>query len=142
MVIFLIDCWLAASRPGAYAPCIIWRRNSLTINYKNNCIEIRVGWANMNNFYCSQKRVESWTRDGNWAFCRNTTIHFLNFEIYNRSLSHEGRVLSMQVTNYGPGKYFPYYITTNPNTEDPSSSWSSNAWQLCMLSVVNCHQYL
>jgi hypothetical protein len=41
--------------------------------------------------------VESWTRDGNLAFCRNTTIHFLNFEIYNRSLSHEGRVLSMHL---------------------------------------------
>jgi hypothetical protein len=38
---------------------------------------------------------------------------------------------------------FPYYIMIMPNKEDASSYLSSSdVWQLCMLSVVSCHQYL
>jgi hypothetical protein len=38
---------------------------------------------------------------------------------------------------------FPYYIMTMPNEEDACSYLSSSdASQLCMLSVVSCHQYL
>ena len=80
---------------------------------------------------------------GKLAFCRNTTIHFLNFEIYKRSLYHEGRALCKQVINHGSRTVFPYYIMTMPNKEDASSYLSSSdVWQLCMLSVVSCHQYL
>ena len=77
------------------------------------------------------------------AFCRNTTIHFHNFEIYKRSFYHDGRTLCKQVINHGSRTVCPYYIMTMPNKEDASSYLSSNdAWQLCMLSVVSCHQYL
>ena len=133
---------MAASRPGANALCIIRRRTSLTI-IKKTCIDIREGWANINFFYCSHKRMESWTRVGKLAFCRNTTIYFLNFEIYKRSLYHEGRALCKQVINHGSRTVFPYYIMTMPNKEDASSYLSSSdVWQLCMLSVASCHQYL
>jgi hypothetical protein len=93
--------------------------------------------------HCSHKRMESWTRVGKVAFCRNTTIHFLNFEIYKRSLYHEGRALCKQVISHGSRTVFPYYIMIMPNKEDASSYLSSSdVWQLCMLSVVSCHQYL
>ena len=137
-----MDCWLAASRPGANALCIIRRRTNLAI-IKKTCIDIRERWANINNLHCSHKRMESWTRVGKVAFCRNTTIHFLNFEIYKRSLYHEGRALCKQVISHGSRTVFPYYIMIMANKEDASSYLSSSdVWQLCILSVVSCHQYL
>ena len=135
----LIDCLTSTGK------CIVHNQeeDKFNDNLKKTCIDIREGWANINNFYCSHKRMESCTRVGKLAFCRNTTIHFLNFEIYKRSLYHEGRALCKQVINYGSRTVFPYYIVTMPNKEHASSYLSSSdAWQLCMLSVMSCHQYL
>ena len=109
-------------------------------NERTNCIEIRVGKVNMNNLYCSRKGMESWIRVGKLSLGRNTPIHFLNFEIYKRSHKHKGRALAEQITNYGPQTDFPCYILTNSNKEDTFFLSSSDAWQLCMLSAVNCHQ--
>jgi hypothetical protein len=98
--------------------CIIRKRTSLTI-IKKKWIDIREGWAYINNFYCSHKRKESWTKVGKLGFCRNTTMHFLNFEIYKRSLYHEGRELCKQVINHGSRTVFRTILWQCPIKRTP-----------------------